>query len=67
MGTARYCGRSPHGERGLKPARRLQVDIARRRSPHGEHGLKQVRRSLKFTGRSINQPYSQIYLLINLR
>ena len=35
-----YCGRSPHGERGLKFVH-LQTDFREQsRSPHGERGLK---------------------------
>ena len=35
-----YCGRSPHGERGLKSARLSRSGGRRGRSPHGERGLK---------------------------
>ena len=35
------CGRSPHGERGLKyRTRRTRCNRRNRRSPHGERGLK---------------------------
>ena len=35
-----YCGRSPHGERGLKYDRGPVERAERGRSPHGERGLK---------------------------
>ena len=35
-----YCGRSPHGERGLKYLLRWAFSRALCRSPHGERGLK---------------------------
>ena len=35
-----YCGRSPHGERGLKCRLPALHGRGRRRSPHGERGLK---------------------------
>ena len=35
-----YCGRSPHGERGLKSARHPPWCRRPCRSPHGERGLK---------------------------
>ena len=39
--TASPCGRSPHGERGLKYGDGERVALyERRRSPHGERGLK---------------------------
>lgn len=34
-----YCGRSPHGERGLKFRTPTFSDIKPRRSPHGERGV----------------------------
>ena len=38
-----YCGRSPHGERGLKLTMRLKsCATLTRRSPHGERGLKSI-------------------------
>ena len=38
-----YCGRSPHGERGLKSQSCLRTGACRGRSPHGERGLKSCR------------------------
>lgn len=35
-----YCGRSPHGERGLKLMGRRRNDPAEGRSPHGERGFR---------------------------
>ena len=35
-----YCGRSPHGERGLKSRVHMERVRVSRRSPHGERGLK---------------------------
>lgn len=35
-----YCGRSPHGERGLKLLGERKEASVRRRSPHGERGFR---------------------------
>ena len=40
IGTGSMDGRSPHGERGLKCAPWMILNVPGCRSPHGERGLK---------------------------
>ena len=56
MGIPRCCGRSPHGERGLKLAILVDEYSAISRSPHGERGLKHIRTEIERLRRDLVAP-----------